>query len=81
MELSRGLLEQLDRDYLRLDAQRIIAEKKKMYIDHALHKCLKQIDLVRNCLFDPTEKMPRHLGAKSQNMFSNSHCCRFKYLP
>lgn len=55
--------------------------EKKMYIDHALHKCLKHIDLVRNCLFDPTEKMPRHLGAKRQDMFSNSHCCRFKYLP
>lgn len=56
-------------------------KKKEKSIDHALHKCLKQIDFVRNCLSGPIEKMPWHLGAKCQNMFSNSHCCCFKYLP
>lgn len=54
--------------------------EKKTSIDHTLHKCLKRIDLVRNCLYDCTEEMPRQPDAKSLNMFSNSHCCHFKYL-
>lgn len=44
VEWNRDLLQQLEGDYLRLDAQRIIAEVKKT-IDHTLHKCLKRIDL------------------------------------